>query len=473
MIYSREEESLIRELEQFNRRYALFGRGDRIIVAVSGGADSVCLLELLYELAEKWELSLFVLHVHHGIRGEEADGDARFVEELAEERHIPFRLVKADVPAEAGRRGCSEEEAGRCLRYEALEQYRREMEADRIAVAHHQDDQAETVLFHLFRGSGPRGLAGIPVRRGVIIRPLLFASRAGIQEYLERRGIAWRQDATNRELVYARNRIRHQIMPAAQEYINAEAGKHIAQAAEKLAGWRTYIERQGREAYSRCVTRERRGLSLKTELFLREDPVIQAEILGQIFAGMIEGARDVGQVHYDQIRSLFSAPAGKRIDLPGGLCAEKLYDGIRFREREDGGEEEPVCVVCRIPSEHIVERGGIVWRFVLEMKKREDLTEEITQKDYTKLFDYDMIKDSLMIRSPQREDYFVMDGAGRRKRLSRYYIDRKVPRSERPAQLVVAEGDHVLWALPDRISETYKITDNTERVLVITKERIP
>lgn len=472
MIY-REEEILREKLEQFNQLHPMFERGNRIIVAVSGGADSVCLLELLYELQEKWELSLYVLHVHHGIRGAEADHDAGYVEELAEKRQIPFRLVRVHVPEEAKRRGCSEEEAGRCLRYEALEQYRQEVGADRIAVAHHQDDQAETVLFHLFRGSGPKGLSGIPVRRGAVIRPLLFASRAEIQSFLEEKGILWCRDATNRQMVYSRNRIRHHILAEAQEYINPEAGKHIAQAAEKLAAWRVYIEKEGKEAYCRTVVRDGGRICLKTEPFVREDPVIQSEILGEIFAEMITGARDIGQVHYEQIRNLLSAPAGKHIDLPDGTCAERLYDSICFMTGRDRGKEEPVCVVCQIPSEHIVERNGITWRFVLELKRRSDLTEEIVQKDYTKLFDYDMIKDSLMIRSPQKEDYFVMDGSGRKKRLGRYYIDRKVPRSERPSQLVVAEGNHVLWVLPDRISETYKITDNTERVLVITKERIP
>lgn len=471
MIY-REEEIVREELERFNQLHPMFDRGNRIIVAVSGGADSVCLLELLYELREKWELSLYVLHVHHGIRGEEADRDAAFVEELAKKRGLPFRIVRVNVPEEAGRRGCSEEETGRCLRYEALERYCQEVEGDRIAVAHHQDDQAETVLFHLFRGSGPRGLCGIPIRRDLIIRPLLFASHADIREYLWEKGIPWCQDTTNQEMVYSRNRIRHQILALAQEHINPGAGRHIAEAAEKLAAWRSYIEKEGRQAYTRTVTRKDGRPFLEAEAFAREDPVIQSEILREIFSELITGARDVGQIHYEQIKDLLTASAGKQLDLPGGVCAEKQYDGVCFRMREEREGEEPVCLVCQIPSQHIVERSGVLWQFVLEVKDRNDLVEEIPQKDYTKLFDYDMIKGSLMIRGPQGDDYFVMDETGRKKRLNRYYIDRKIPRSERPAQLVVAEGNHVLWALPDRISETYKITDNTKRVLVITKERI-
>ena len=469
----REEEIVREEFERFNQLHSMFERGNRIIVAVSGGADSVCLLELLYEMRERWELSLYVLHVHHGIRGEEADRDAVFTEELARKYQLPFRLVRVRVPEEADRRGRSEEETGRILRYEALEQYRQEIKADRIAVAHHQDDQAETVLFHLFRGSGPKGLSGMPPRRDAVIRPLLFASRSDIQDYLREKGLTWCQDTTNQEMVYSRNRIRHQILALAQEHINPGAGRHIAQAAEKLAAWRSYIEEQGRQAYNRTVTREGGRLFVKADVFAGEDPVLQSEILGAVFAELTEGARDIGQVHYEQVRELLSAPAGRHLELPGGLRVEKQYGRVCFQRKEAAIGEEPVSVVCQIPSRHIVERDGVRWQFVLEVKGRDDLPEEILQKDYTKLFDYDMIKDSLMIRGPQEQDYFVMDGTGKRKRLNRYYIDRKIPRSERPAQLVVAEGSHVLWALPDRISGAYQITENTKRVLVITKERIP
>ena len=150
---------------------------------------------------------------------------------------------------------------------------------------------------------------------------------------------------------------------------------------------------------------------------------------------------------------------------------EKQYESVYFQPVAESGYE-PVCVECRVPSEHIVVQGGTFWRFTFVIKTRSDLPKEIPQKDYTKLLDYDMIKSSLVIRNPREGDYFVMDREGRKKRLSRYYIDRKIPQSMRPAQLVVAEGSHVLWAIPDRISETYKITNNTKRVLVITKERI-
>ena len=199
---------------------------------------------------------------------------------------------------------------------------------------------------------------------------------------------------------------------------------------------------------------------------------MQSEILRRIFAEMIPGAKDIGQVHYEQVLGLLSSGPGRYLRLPGGVCVERQYENIYFH-RDKEKRHVPVCVECRVPSEHIVEQDGTFWRFTFDLKKRSDLPKEIPQKDYTKLLDYDMIKSGLVIRNPGEGDYFVMDKMGRKKRLNRYYIDRKIPQSMRPSQLVVAEEDHVLWAVPDRISEAYKITNNTERVLVITKERIP
>lgn len=471
-MFERVRTMLREEMEHYILRHSMLERGSRIVAGVSGGADSVCLLELLCELREEWGLALSVLHVHHGIRGTEADRDAAFVEELAAVRGLPFRLVRVNVPEEAVRRGMSEEEAGRLLRYQALEAYRQETLADRIAVAHHQGDQAETVLFRLFRGSGPRGLSGIPPRRGAVIRPLLFADRAQIEKYLREKGMIWCEDGTNQETAYTRNRIRHRILTLAEETVNPEAGKHIAQAAERIAEWGSLIGRMGAEAYGRAAVREGDGIRLSAGEVQREDPVLQAEILRLIFEELIPGAKDIGRIHYEQVRGLLAGKAGRRLDLPGGVCAERQYDSILFR-LSGGGRNDPVCVECGVPSQHIVEQDGILWRFTFRRRNRLDLPEEIPQKDYTKLFDYDMIKSGLVIRNPEEGDYFVMDAAGRKKRLSRYYIDKKIPQSRRPGQLVVADGSHVLWAVPDRISAAYKITNNTERILVITKERIP
>ncbi len=462
------EKALRKKLEEFVEKNDLIHRGDAIVIGLSGGADSVCLLQLLFELSGDWGLSLHVVHIHHGIRGAEADRDAEFAEKMAAERGLPFYLVREDVPRIAKEKGMTVEEAGRTVRYERLEECRERVGAGSIAVAHHRDDQAETVLFQLFRGSGPRGLSGIPVRRGSVIRPLLFAGRDEIQKYLAGKGISWLRDSTNDDPSYSRNRIRLELLPQAEECVNRQAARHIAATAEKMAQWRRYIEKEGEKAFKSIVANEGDCWYFSAGKFEKEDPVIRAEIFRRILEQMLPGARDVGQAHYDQMEALLQAETGKRISLPGGVQMEKEYGRMLFyRKKASQSAVSGVSITCGIPSSHIVREG---LRISLEVRRREDLPSKIPQKDYTKWFDYDMIKSSLMVRNPREGDYFVLDSSGNRKHLNRYYIDRKVPRPLRGEQLVLAEGSHILWAVPDRVSEAYKITEYTKMVLVVTME---
>ena len=308
---------MLQDFLAYNEQKKLLMPGDTVVAGVSGGADSVCLLALLDELKEKLGLTLYVIHVHHGIRGAEADRDAAFVRELAGKKNLPFCLIKKDVPAAAKELGMTEEEAGRRLRYEAMEEYAKKVGADKIALAHHRDDQAETVLFHLFRGSGPRGLRGMPVKRGPFIRPLLFVSRQEIEAYLAEKQLSYCEDSTNSSLKYSRNILRRQILPVITKNINAQAAAHIAAMAERQEKWCLYIEKQGREAAGRLVRKEDNGYSLDTDGFLREEEVVRDEVLRQVLEKMVTGAKDISAVHYEKIHSLCRAESGRRIQLPG------------------------------------------------------------------------------------------------------------------------------------------------------------
>ncbi len=464
---------MIQQFKDYNDVHHLIHKGDAGLIGVSGGADSVCLLHLLDSLKREWRLSLHVLHVNHGIRGEAADRDARFVEKLAEERGLDFRLVSISVPEEAQRLGMTEEETGRFFRYKAFEEYREQHKLDWIAVAHHQDDQAETFLFRLFRGTGPRGLAGIPAQREHIIRPLLFAGRQEIEGYLRQEGLAWCQDATNEETVYTRNCIRHEILPLIEEKINPKAGLHIAQAAEKMSQWRDFVERQGRQLYEQTAVFCEGKVILPVDRLVSEDLVLQQEVLRLALMELIPGAKDVGQSHFDKMTEFLQAEkveTGKILCLPGGITMEKQYGELVF-SAEWEKSNETMELVCQIPSRHIVKWKGEQFEISLTVAERMDLEERIPEKDYTKLFDYDMIKGSLVLRSPKEGDFFIIDEEGHRKKLNRHYIDRKIPRSRRQEQLVLAEGAHVLWAFPDRMSEAYKIKQDTKKILIVTKER--
>lgn len=456
---------------QYIKEHRLFSRGDKLVVGVSGGADSVCLLHLLKECQREWELSLFVVHIHHGIRGAEAEGDAVFVEELSEHLELPFFLVRGDIPAQARESGMSEEEAGRKFRYEQLEKIRQEQQADYIAVAHHRDDQAETVLFRLFRGTGARGLTGMEPKRGAVIRPLLFASGQKLRETLRQQGYEWREDVTNEDTTYRRNRIRHEILPQATEYVNAQAVRHIVEAAKDVARWRDLIEKLAQQAASQVLAVQEGQSILYVEPFQEQEEVIQDELLRLFVVKGMPGARDVSRIHYEQIRQLCQKGTGRRIDLPQGFVVEREHDCLRLFPK-DSMTGTKLRLVCEIPSVNIVEINDVKYKLTFRIEKREELVGEIPEKDYTKWFDYDKIKSNLILRSPEEGDFFILDGQGHSKKLARYYMDRKIPRSVREKQLVLAEGSHILWAFPERISENYKVNSNTKRVLVVTRERV-
>lgn len=453
---------------QYITEQALFAPGAHLVVGVSGGADSVCLLRLLCEIQEEWDLTLSVVHINHGIRGQEADEDAAYVAQLAKRWHLPFFLVEEDVPKLAREQGLSEEEAGRELRYREFESIRQSRGANGIAVAHHQEDQAETVLFQLLRGSGVRGLTGMLPKRGHIVRPLLGMSRREIEEYLAKEKIFYRQDSTNDDIHYARNYIRKELFPLLEQRLNQQVVRHLAELAGDAGQWCEYIDEQAKPVVERLLQRQKEGeLALDIKALLQEKKVIRDEVLRAFFSYGIKGGKDVSRTHYCQVWELLHKETGKRVYLPDRTVVERRYDKL-YIYQEQAEEKEALYVECNIPSVNIVDMDGENSRIALTVKSRADLPKEIPQKDYTKWFDYDKILGSLVLRNPREGDFLIIDEEGHRKKLSRYFIDEKLPASVRKDQLILAEGNKVLWVIPGRMSTDYKITKKTKRVLVVS-----
>ena len=348
----------MREATRANR---MIERGMKVVVGVSGGADSVCLLAGLVSLREELGISLVAVHVEHGIRGEESLADAAYVAELCERWNVKLSVERIDVEAVARERGLTVEEAGRTVRYEVFARIAREQSADRIAVAHNRNDQAETVLWNLARGSGVRGLGGIRPVRGRIIRPLLFTERSEIEAYLRAQGIRWRTDRTNLETAYTRNRIRLELLPWLTERLNVQAVDHIAQAAQRLWEVQDYLEAQTAQAAQRSVfagswetgivpvgraaekpaaerhatkteNRGRDSFFLYLPEYRRESPLIQKELLKYCLrlAGGGSGLKDVGSVHLESLQALCEQPCGKACSLPGRMTAVREGEYVRF-----------------------------------------------------------------------------------------------------------------------------------------------
>ncbi len=240
---------MVSRIHAFIRENEMIKPNDRVLVGVSGGPDSICLLFVLHMLQKEMDFALFAVHVNHGLRGREADRDQNFVEKLCEEYGIPLLCCFQEVRKKAKEEKLTLEEAGRLCRYEVFEREAKRYGCNRIAVGH----QAETMLFHLFRGTGLKGLAGMEPRRDEIIRPLLCVERREILEWLQEQGISWCEDSSNQEETYTRNRIRHTIMTCAKEQINGSTVRHMIQTASELSEIEHFLEEATTCAFRLCA----------------------------------------------------------------------------------------------------------------------------------------------------------------------------------------------------------------------------
>lgn len=432
------------------RRYGLVLPGDRIAVGVSGGADSVCLLLVLVCLGENVPFTLQAVHVHHGIR-ESADADENYVQELCARLTVPLETIHVDAPDYASSHGMGIEEAARILRYKAFEDVCRRWEEGesgpscKIAVAHHLDDQAETVLFHLCRGSSLSGIAGMHPVNGRIIRPLIEARRSEIEAWLTGLGIPWQTDETNMDTHYARNLIRQEIMPLL-ERVNRSAAEHIARTAQEAADVDGYLRRQTEAAFSRC--RVRKGC-YSVPAVLQEDPVIQKRVVYDALALAAGHRKDLEDRHVGAILKLCEGTGNASLDLPYGVKVLRSYDMLYFGREPSG----------RYPL-----RADEYSTRILSFSGDMDL---VPVKKYTKWLDYDKMTTFPVFRTRRAGDRLAISGTGT-KSLGRCMIDGKVPKDFRDRiVLPVLEPGQVLWIPGYRISAAFKVSEMTRRVLEI------
>ena len=454
---------------------ALIEKNDGIVAGISGGADSVFLFLYLLQVQKEYNLRLCFVHVNHGIRGSEADRDERFVEELCEQNGVMYKVFYKDIPKMAQEMSMTEEEAGRVYRYECFEDVRKELGYNKIAVAHHQDDQAETVLFQLLRGSGFRGLGGMRAKNTDVIRPLLAVKKQEIVETLEKKGQSYCMDSTNNEDEYARNQIRNHLIPYLRENLQKETVSHIAKTASYMQDVTEFIDLQTDMVWE-SVIECKEGRPKEIKAYLSEMKKLHVVLQREIFMRMIEymsGRRkDITARHIDALTRLIISQTGRKINLPYDIVAAKYYDCILmshkdrwyhssqsftevYEEKISAGQEYNVTFTNN--NSHAIsfhtEETGI-------------MTDIIKKNSCTKWFDYAKIKNMPELRYPKEGDYLWLRTDGSKKKLSRILIDSKIPADERKNILVLADGAHIMW-IPElsRCSAYYYINDKTKKML--------
>lgn len=494
-------ERIFNKVKAYIDKYQMLAPGDTVVAGVSGGADSVCLLLLLHELSREMPFELLVVHVNHGIRQEGA-ADAVYVEKLCRERQLPFFLVEVNVQEYAQREKLSEEEAGRKVRYRAFQRILTEnskaanaritdekitdekiadekiaggkIAGGKIAVAHNAGDRIETMLFHLFRGTGLAGASGIKPVRGNIIRPLLPVSRKEIEEYLNKKEIAFCIDRTNLEDTYTRNRIRNHLIPFAEKEICSGAANHMWEAADMLLEAEEYIRGQAEKAYAECLTEpdEKSGavrrVGIRADILKKKEALIQKYVFLICLEGLTEGRKDITSAHIEALRGLLSKQGSKQLSLPYGLKAVKEYEHLTIYTSEGAESSESdrapgQRVEIIIPGSIYMEGLGHVEFSVFPYEK----SQIIPEKSYTKWFDYDRITKSLVFRTRETGDFLTINESLAKKSLKDYMIGEKIPKSRRGEIYVLAEDSHILWVPGYRISQYYKITEDTKNVLQV------
>lgn len=473
---------LIEKVSRYMEKFHMISEDDVIAAGVSGGADSVCLLLVLSAIKKTIPFRLLVVHVNHLIRIDAAK-DALFVKTLCEEQNIPFFLVEEDVKAIAKARHVSTEEAGRQIRYEAFRQILQKEAPDayrckraKIAVAHNMNDRAETMLFHLFRGSGLTGLASIrPIRdkgqEPKVIRPLLGVTRIEIEDFLTKSHVAWCTDYTNEEDGYTRNRIRHHILPFAEKEIAAGAVANMGRAADILSEAEDFIQGETKKAYEDCII----STNALTEIILAEKllqypPFLQKQVILYCLEKITPARKDITSTHIEEIRTLFTNRKNRELHLPCRVTARREYEKVVLERKaveNTAAETKSFSVKLPGPGEEPVR---IFLSETKYMEFRVDYYENsmnIPENQYTKWLDYDKIKKSLTIRTRQSGDYFFFNQAFHKKSVQNYMVENKIPKTQRDRIWLLAEEKHILWIVGHRISSYYKINENTKCILQV------
>jgi len=433
--------------------------GETLVVGFSGGADSLALLHFLWKNQSVLGITPQAVHIHHGLRGEEADRDLDFCKNFCENRQISFVLYSFDVKREAKKRGIGTEETGRLLRYQS---FRKEAEkkGGKIAVAHHENDQGETVLLNLFRGTGLRGLCGMKPVEGDILRPLLFCTRQEIEDYCQRENLSFCTDATNLEQDYTRNRIRNQILPMVQNEINENAISHIAQTAEILQGEEDFLTTTTKEWFEKIVKeKEPQRLVFSLPNFLDCHLSIQRRVIKLGIATLLGGEKDIIFSHVQQVFELFYGQTGKESHLPKGLVARRSYETVVLSFLAEQAKKYEYPLSLDVPM--FIEEMGKYVEISLEEKNRQNC-----KGLCTKVFDYDKIDKILSCRNRQQGDRIFLDET-HSKKIKDFFIDEKIPKDQRDKIPLIATKEEVLWMIGHRLSGKYRVCTQTKRKLYI------
>lgn len=483
------EFKLVEEVRRNIARYELIKPGERVIVGVSGGPDSVALLHVLHTLAPELELSLWVAHLNHELRGGESEADLEYVQSLAAKLGTPLVSARVNVRELARTSKLTIEEAARQARHDFLSSAAWTVGATKIALGHNLNDQAETVLMRFLRGSGIEGLAGIPPKREErIIRPLLSVDREEIERYCQRHGLKPRQDSSNLDPAFARNRIRLRLIPLLREQYNPQITRRLACVAEQMRADAEVLRELVDEVYRDVTISREDETVIRLEEFRRLPLSLQRRVIRRAFEEVSDGHFGLDFESTERVRDIcINGESGKAIALPRGVLVNVRGGVIRFRRGKEmarlsvaGGREYVLNVpgLTEIPEfglrlraevfqlDDALKRGIVAARpGVRQGKTVREGRDHLGGLIPAAVLDYGKTGDNLMVRVRRPGDYFSPFGLGGRKKVKEFFIDAKIPKSQRDRIPLVVKNDDIVWIVGWRIDERFKVDELTSEVL--------
>lgn len=432
---------MVTKVLQTIKTHNMLQPGQDVIVALSGGADSVALLHILCAIKKMLDIgNIFAVHVNHGLRGNAATQDQNFVAKLCENMRIPLELCKADVSGYAASNNMSIEEAGRELRYLHFNNVGLGKNY-KIATGHHANDNAETVIMNLCRGTGLRGLCGIPPVSDNVIRPLIGILRCEIDQYITTHKLQFVEDATNQTNAYTRNRVRNNIIPALQQMVNPQTTRTIAQATTWLRDEEDYLQAQAATALENCNLNG--GISATALAAL---PVAIARRVVRLYIAQFQGLTNITATHVQSVLALAHARSGSSAHIPGLIA-------IR--------EHQQITITTPTATQEFGQYTLGALSFIPQLGKSISITFHPPSKKplCTKAFNYDMVKEALTLRTRRPGDKISLGATTVfTKKLKDYFIDKKIPLSARDTIPVLASGNAILWVMDAHNTTNVKYT---------------
>ena len=443
--------------------HQMLPQGGSVLASVSGGPDSMALLALLHHVRPIYGIDLAVVHVNHQLRGQESTRDALLVRQQAARLGLPCYMLQVDVAAWRRASNLSPQHAAREARYAALEQLRRQVGAVRVALGHIADDQSETLLMRLLRGTGPTGLAGMAPVRSPYIRPLMATRRHQLIEFLRREGIPWAQDSSNAKRVYQRNRIRLDILPALRQH-NPQLDQRLYELTEMMAAEDDLLARQAAAWYPSIIRRRsEQRFVLQCRAYEHAPLAIQRRLLRRLADQCVAPPSVMRFSHIEALRILLTrGEVGQRVSLPGEWLVERHHDiALMWRQPEASPEAVESAVPLCVPGEAVLQRlGAVVTAELLSaapslLAPRRDVV----------YIDATTVQTPLMVRTRWPGARFHPLGAPGRKKLKSFLIDKKVPRAERERIPLVVSGADIVWVAGHQLGDPFRIRSQTRQVV--------